>query len=71
LSRFRIKKELKNFLREEVGIENIYIDPFPDFLGQEEREKEMKREERRTYHFKEANVWWWKVWSVLKHTYTS
>jgi len=45
LSRFRIKKELKNFLREEVGIENIYIDPFPDFLVQEGREKE--REGRR------------------------
>jgi len=36
---------LKNFLREEVGIENIYIDLFPDFLGQEGREKE--REGRR------------------------
>ena len=45
MSRFRIKKELKNFLREEVGIENIYIDPFPDFLVQEGGEKE--REGRR------------------------
>jgi len=29
-------------LREEVGIENIYIDPFPDFLVQEGRERERR-----------------------------
>jgi len=46
-------------LREEVGIENIYIDLFPDFLEQEGREKE--REGRRAKNLSlQGGVWWWK-----------